>query len=247
MRYEPKGVEKLIQDAQKEGKFDDLACRGQRLPVAFGDLATVANDVMRDNAIVPEWIALGRAIEGLRGRQEALIAGLVRRRGDDRAALDASLGVWSPARRSAERGWRCHLRHFLRGDREARARRALQPPSIAERMEVDRRRTLRQVAELVRMERRTVDRFNMVLPIGGRQMHRVRVEVRLAAFQGRFPALALAVCDGAWRVYEREEPVPPELLAETEEPGGVRGARSSEQAEALNSLRNSRRRPRPLG
>ena len=65
MRYDPRGIEKLIQDAQKEGKFDDLACKGQRLQVGFGDLASVANEVIRDNGIVPEWIELGRAIDRL--------------------------------------------------------------------------------------------------------------------------------------------------------------------------------------
>src|SRR5438876_787165 len=79
MEREPRGIEKLIQDAQKEGKFDDLEHKGEPLHVAFGDLASVANDVMRDNGVVPEWIELARAIEGLRERQAELIAGLEQR------------------------------------------------------------------------------------------------------------------------------------------------------------------------
>ena len=38
MEREPRGIEKLIQDAQKEGKFDDLEHKGEPLRVAFGDL-----------------------------------------------------------------------------------------------------------------------------------------------------------------------------------------------------------------
>src|SRR6059058_3917251 len=91
MSYEPRGIEKLIQDAQKEGKFDDLEHKGQPLHVAFGDLASVANDVMRDNGIVPEWIELGRQIEALRQRQTELIEGLDRRRGADRAQMVAAM------------------------------------------------------------------------------------------------------------------------------------------------------------
>jgi hypothetical protein len=84
MRRHAVGIEKLIQDAQREGKFDDLACKGQPLQVGFGDLASVANDVMRDNGIVPEWIALSREIEALRERQQELLSGLARRRLEDR-------------------------------------------------------------------------------------------------------------------------------------------------------------------
>src|SRR5438552_793904 len=91
MEREPRGIEKLIQDAQKEGKFDDLEHKGEPLHVAFGDLASVANDVMRDSGVVPEWIELSRAIEALRERQAELIAGLDQRRSTDRAELDAAL------------------------------------------------------------------------------------------------------------------------------------------------------------
>ena len=41
-RRDARGIERLIQDAQAEGKFDDLACKGQPLRVTFGGSATVA-------------------------------------------------------------------------------------------------------------------------------------------------------------------------------------------------------------
>src|SRR5437899_9270314 len=100
MDYEPKGIDKLIQDAQKDGKFDDLEHKGQPLHVAFGDLASVANDVMRDAGVVPEWIELGRAIEALREREIELIADFDRRRAADRAELDAALEALRAADRA---------------------------------------------------------------------------------------------------------------------------------------------------
>src|SRR5262245_49159958 len=91
MPIDPRGIEKLIQDAQKEGKFDDLACKGQPIPVAFGDLASVANDVMRENGVVPEWITLSREIETLQAREVELVDAYARRRAGDREELSQAL------------------------------------------------------------------------------------------------------------------------------------------------------------
>jgi hypothetical protein len=246
MRHPSFGIDKMIQDAQKEGKFDDLSCKGQPLDVAFGDLASVANDVMRDNGIVPEWIELARGIEALQARQSALMAGLEARRREDRAELERALLASCPAAAKTERGWRRRLVGWWYGERRVGDPVQSRPPAIVERMEKDRQRTLIQVAELVRAERRKVDRYNLVESVGGRQMRRVRVEDRLRVFQEQFPHVALDVGEGEWRLRERVESIDPRLLTDAEESTLPTNRRGPEQAEALQALRASRRKSMPM-
>jgi hypothetical protein len=247
MRTDARGIEKLIQDAQQEGKFDDLACKGQKLHVGFGDLASVANDVMRDNGVVPEWITLSREIEALRARQAELVADLARRREADQAELTQALTSWEPASRSPGQGWRSSLRRLWHGQHSPSSRDHLTPPQLVERMEQDRRRVRFQFAALVRAERKKVDRYNLILAIGGRQMRRVRVEERLADFQERFPALSLVSDDGVARVEQKLDTLDPSLLVDAEDTGGQRFVRAPEQAQALHALRQSARKPPPIG
>jgi DnaJ homologue, subfamily C, member 28, conserved domain len=247
MRTDPRGVEKLIQDAQQEGKFDDLSCKGQPLHVAFGDLASVANDVMRDNGVVPEWITLSREIEALRERRRELIVELVRRRAADRAELEQALTSWNTGERRQSHGWGRTIRRWWLGDHSYSRRKAPTPSALVDRIEQDRKRVLFQVAKLLRADRKKVDRYNLILAVGGRQMHRVRVEECLTEFLQRFPAFALIAENGAARVEERLDRLDPSLLAESDDAAPSRPSRAPEQAEALQTLRESARRPRPIG
>jgi hypothetical protein len=247
MRTDARGIEKLIQDAQQEGKFDDLACKGQPLHVGFGDLASVANDVMRENGVAPEWITLSREIEVLRAREAELVDDLTKRRAADRDQLEEVLKSWDPAARSPGPGWRGRLRRWWVGESSAGTGGLASPPALVERMEQDRKRVLFQFASVVRSERRKVERYNLILALGGRQMRRVRIEDRLAEFQERFPALALVSADGAGRLQEHVAAIDPALLTDAEDDRTARPVRAPEQAEALHALRQSTRRPPPIG
>jgi len=247
MRYDPRGIEKLIQDAQQEGKFDDLACKGQPLQVAFGDLASVANDVMRDNGIVPEWITLSREIEALRTRQSELTDAYARRRAADAAELAEILLSWTSNEPPSQPGWRGTVRRWWTGARASRSRERARPQDLVARAEQDRQRTLFRFAALVRAERKKVERYNLILDVGGRQMRRVRVDERLGEFQEQFPAQRLIQDAGGWCLQERVEAIDPALLRDGDEPPPHRPSRAPEQAQALHDLRRSTRRPPPMG
>ena len=65
-------VDQLLQEAQESGKFDNLPQQGKHIkldkdPYTPSDMR-LANKLLKDNDLLPEWIMLRKDIEALQGR-----------------------------------------------------------------------------------------------------------------------------------------------------------------------------------
>lgn len=70
-------TERLIREAQEDGRFDDLPRHGQPLQLTddshAGEL-TLANHVLHNAGVAPPWIEADKQVRGLRHAMEALIS-----------------------------------------------------------------------------------------------------------------------------------------------------------------------------
>ena len=93
-------IDRQIREAMKEGAFEDLPYRGQRLPIeddsAAGEWA-MAHRVLRNAGAAPPWIESDKEVRRLLARRDALIArprrpssaGRARERADLAALVEA--------------------------------------------------------------------------------------------------------------------------------------------------------------
>lgn len=76
-------TERLIREAQEEGRFDDLPGRGRRLRLEddrpAGEMA-VAHHVLRNAGVAPPWIETDKEIRTLQARIDALVVRAARSR-----------------------------------------------------------------------------------------------------------------------------------------------------------------------
>lgn len=250
-------LDKIIADAQKEGKFDDLPGKGQPLVIDTSPDAVVKGVLKEANVeYKPEWIALALEIERLLEQIDGTLEAYAAEYAADRAALEADIS--SPiievrddrtGAPETARPWWDRLAAVFQipappspsGQRSARGRRDEAIAAFRHRWDV----TLSRYASRLHESNRKIRRFNQVVPLANRQQALVPVAERLEAFMERFPRLERAE-DGTWR-WARGY-VPPSLLAPPpeEKDEGAR-VRDPLQAAALHRARQFGRRPPPIG
>lgn len=127
-------MDDILRDAMQRGEFDNLPGQGQ--PLKLDDDPTVPDDlklahkIMRDNNIVPDWVAEGAALE----------AALASFQADLRQALRTSGGALRPRTRAefAER-----LAHY---NRRVLSYNLKVPPGVTHRMSLDLDNELRRAS-----------------------------------------------------------------------------------------------------
>jgi hypothetical protein len=246
MRDPTKGLEKVISEAQQEGKFEDLPGKGKPLVIDTSPDAVVKGLLKEANvSLAPEWARLAGDIDRLLEEEQQLLQRYAATYASDLALLSASTGNPASTRESVEQtthGWTATVRRVLR-------QRPSEPPSgaRASRSLADAQRhwdrSLERYAALLHDLNRKIRRFNQLVPLTNRQRAPLAVKGRLEAFIERFPRLALAE-DGAVRA-ERSL-VPPSLLVpppEVQDPA----TRKRAALEAIALQRARRREPPPIG
>lgn len=248
------GIEKIIQEAQQEGKFDDLEGKGKPLALDTSPDAVIKN-LLKEANVKPEWIEIEQRIDRLLAEAETLREAFAREAQETRARLIARQGGACidgaqslPARR---RGGL--LAWLFRGDPTwARGGKDRVPPppqawqsdalaAYHRRWEV----TLRRYATLLHRANREIRRYNLVVPLIWRQRAPVPLGERLAAFAERVPCLAPGP-DGS--LQPTPGVVPASLLAPPQEDASeARFRRDLRQAAALQQMRRFGRRPPPIG
>jgi hypothetical protein len=252
MRDPTLGLDKIITDAQKEGKFEDLRGKGQRLVIDTSPDAVVRSILKEANvSIAPEWITLAGEIDRLLDQEQQLLQTYATAAEVDEAALlgsggpaaaDATTPEEPAAHQPLRRGWRALVAPPSWKRRDAPA------PRLGDEVTVGafQRRwdlTLEQYAALLHQLNRQIRRFNQIVPLAHRQRALLPVRERLEAFTERFPRLARAE-EGAVR-RERGH-VPAVLLDAPAEPqDNMRPKRDVLQAMALLRTTPRGRKPPP--
>jgi hypothetical protein len=248
MRDPTKGVEKVITEAQQEGKFTDLPGKGKPLVIDTSPDAVVKGLLKEANvSLAPEWARLAGDIDRLLEEEQQLLQRYAATYASDLVLLSDSIGNQSSTPESSGQtthGWtaiarRIFRRHPSEPPTRARAARSL---SDAQR-QWD--RSLERYAALLHDMNRKIRRFNQLVPLTNRQRTPLAVKERLEAFIERFPRLALAE-DGAVR--PERSLVPPSLLVPPPEPEVQDPAMRKRAAlEAVALQRARRREPPPIG
>jgi hypothetical protein len=233
------GVDKIIRDAQAEGKFEDLEGKGKPLVLDMSPDAVV-NNLLREANVKPAWIEMETQIERLLSEAESVVtqfAGV-----SPPTAGSAGHGTASPEHRSPSR-WYTHLfSHARRIPRtEPRA------PERSDLLEYNRRWESRLAcyADLLHRANRIIPQFNLIVPMVQRQRPRIRVQERLEAFADRFPCYER---DSAGTPCPVRGVVPEALLSPPPaREGDSAGGRDLQRAAALQEVRRFGRRPPPIG
>jgi DnaJ-like protein len=255
MRDPTVGLEKIITDAQKEGKFEDLRGKGQRLVIDPSPDAVVKSILKEANvSVAPEWIVLAGEIDRLLEQEQQLLQTYATAAAADQAALLGShrappVPPTSPGqpltKELRRRGWRA-LAAPLAWKRPVPPGQRLPDEATVGAHQRRWDLTLEQYAALLHQINRQIRRFNQIVPLAHRQRALLPVRERLEAFTERFPRLARAE-EGAVR-RERGH-VPAALLAAPAEPQEkLRPKRDVLQAVALlRTTPRGRKPPPPIG
>jgi DnaJ-like protein len=254
MRDPTVGLDKIITDAQKEGKFEDLRGKGQRLVIDPSPDAVVKGILKEANvSVAPEWITLAGEIDRLLEQEQQLLQTYATAAEADQAVLlargrpaaDAITPEEPATNQPLQRGWRALVVSLTR------KRPGMPAPRTDDEVTVGafQRRwdlTLEQYAALLHQLNRQIRRFNQIVPLAHRQRALLPVRERLESFTERFPRLARGE-DGTVR-RERGH-VPAVLLAAPAEPqDNMRPKRDALQAVALlRTTRRGRKPPPPIG
>lgn len=258
MRDPLSAIDKIIADAQEEGKFEDLPGKGKPLVIDTSPDAVIRGVLKEANIVwAPEWIRLASEIDELLAEIERVLESYAGEYAAERAALPASP---APAA-TAALPQRATTRVAPTAPRRPRwwyliAARFAGPPSpaLADRMRdaqavaaFQRRwdRALERYASLLHVGNRKIRRFNRVVPLANRQRGLLLVQERLEAFVERFPRPERAE-DGSLRFIRGT--IPAALLAPPSEDQDAAGrSRDVLQSVALQRLRQGGRRPPPIG
>lgn len=132
-------TERLIREAQEQGRFDDLPGHGRPLELeddTFAGEMAVAHHILRNAGVAPPWIEVDKEIRSLEARIEALLLRAERSSGAAARRLAHELetlctahdeavrrleGLAPTVRQQRPRLDREHLRHRLRSALEPRA------------------------------------------------------------------------------------------------------------------------------
>ena len=146
-------VDRLLQEAREDGKFDNLP--GQGKPVKIEDDSHIpedmrlANKILKDNDLVPEWIMHGKDIEAMQDRlADNMRKGLRAYRG---ALADADRAGDLVKQERAETTWKLALETFQRAadklNSEILSYNLKVPPGIPHKFKFDVERELNRLRE----------------------------------------------------------------------------------------------------
>jgi hypothetical protein len=243
------GVDQIINEAQRDGKFDDLPGKGKPLEIDTSPDAVVKGLLKHANvSVAPEWIRLAAEIDRLLEEDERALAEDAARYTADRAALEeADRALAEDACRAPEQesaNWSTRLRHWLRpgpAPLTAEARRAEALNTLNRHWE----RALERHAARLHACNRKLRRFNQIVPFSYRQRPPLPVQERLEAFIDRFQRAERGP-DGALQWVRGH--VPAVLLTPPLEPEeGASRPRDVLQAAALLRMHRGQKPPPPIG
>ena len=243
MREPKKSIDQIIEEAQAEGKFDDLEGKGKPLVLDMSPDAVIQN-LLKEAGVKPDWIEREGQIDRTLAEAERLLeqfAGevvAVRGRLPARPAAPAPSAPEAPPRTA----WHARLlRRLSLGPAPATLTPADDMAAYHRRWES----RLERYAGLLHRANGLIRRFNLIVPLVQRQRALVRVEERLEAFAERFPCFERGA-DGAFR--EVRGVVPASLLAPPpEEDPDPAVRRDLQRAAAMQEVRRIGRRPPPIG
>lgn len=162
-------ADRKVRDAQEEGLFDNLPGKGRPLNLDIDSRLPpeirIANQLMRDAGVLPEWIEMEKQIRTRRQAWTERVEAYAQEREAAETAPELPGGTSVRALRQAERQRDADL---LRRD-DARELFLLQA-----------------VREL-RAQNVLIDRFNLMVPVQSRQRMRLRLREELAELEARFP------------------------------------------------------------
>jgi Domain of unknown function (DUF1992) len=249
MRDPMKGLDRIIAEAQEEGKFEDLPGKGKPLVIDPSPDAVVKGILKHANvSMAPEWITLACEIDRLLEQEEQLLQSYAAAVEAEQAMLlnsAATVPVAEPGPPSSPKprraGWRAAISAlFARPLARPTPRRDEALAAFQGRWDL----TLERYAALLHEVNRKIRRFNPIVPMDSRQRALLPLRERLEAFVDRFPRLARAE-DGTVRP-ERGH-IPASLLAPPEADESARPKRDVLQTAALLQLRQGGRKPPPIG
>lgn len=164
-------ADRKVRDAQEEGLFDNLPGKGRPLNLDIDSRLPpeirIANQLMRDAGVLPEWIELEKQIRTRRQAWAERVEAYAREReqSQDMPALPTGSSV--RAARQAER----------------------QRETSIQRQDEARELFLLQAVRELRSQNVLIDRFNLMVPLPSRQRMRLRLRDELADLEARFPRL----------------------------------------------------------
>jgi hypothetical protein len=238
-----KSIDQIIEEAQAEGKFQDLEGKGKPLVLDLSPDAVIQN-LLKEAGVKPDWIELEGQIDRTLAEAETLMERLagevasVRRR----LAVSPSPSAEPAPEALARSAWHARLLRWLSFGPA--------PPTLAPADDLatyHRRREscLERYAGLLHRANGMIRRFNLIVPLVQRQRSLINVGERLEEFVERFPYFERGP-DGSAR--EVEGIVPAALLAPPPEEGTDPIARRDlHRAAAMHQVRHIGRRPPPIG
>jgi hypothetical protein len=215
-------VEEAIQEALRDGRFDNLPGKGKPLELDPSPDAVI-NNLLRDSKMRPVWIEVGCEIDTLRER-----AALFR---DEFARRHMSVFEELTQKRTAakpEVWWRRWWRILWSGS-DNRLRRGDPVASFNRRWDVE----LARQAALLHEANEKIRRFNRLVPLRQLQRNTVSVSEHMEEFVCRFTKLSYAA-DGSV-VPLRGQVLPSLLQQRTKSDDNLSAPREVRQQELLNA------------
>jgi hypothetical protein len=246
-------LEKIITEAQQEGKFEDLQGKGKPLEIDTSPDAVIKGILKEANvSVAPEWITLAMAIDRLLEQGERALEAFAAEHAAGRAALMGSLSP-APSRGEPEpqpvpdphwrQWWRTLLRSWSAAPpfSPAESRQAEAGAALQRRWD----RELERHAAWLHDCNRKIRRFNQIVPLANRQRTLLPVKDRLQEFVERYPRPERGT-DGAWQFTRGV--VPATLLTpRAEDQQAEARPRDPLQVVALQRMRQRGRTPPPIG
>jgi Domain of unknown function (DUF1992) len=243
--------DKIINEAQREGKFEDLPGKGKPLEIDTSPDAALKGVLKEANvSVAPEWITLAVAIDHLLEQGEQALERYAEAYAADRAMILESL---APAPRPSPdeqpdpaptiRWWRavaCRWQEARSDSLTAEAQQAEAVAALRRRWE----RELARHAAWLHDCNRKIRRFNQIVPVANRQRALLPVRERLEAFVARFPRPERAP-DGGWRWVQAAVPESLLIPPPEDQQAGAR-PRDPLQVAALKHVSQRARRTPPI-
>jgi len=238
-------IEEIIQEAQKQGVFDNLPGKGKPLHLDPSPDAVVKG-LLKEANVKPEWIEVAGEIDRLHGEGERLLESYSARYTAQRARLEEMHGRnAAPAgdKAGASR-WRHWWRGFVAGSGLGQWGQNRRREDELAAFVRDWDGVLTRYAGLLHTINRKIRRFNYLVPAAWQQRVLIPVEERLLEFVHRFPHLVRGE-DGTLQTISGA--VPAALLCPSDEKGERAMPRDLRQARVLyNVRRRGRKYPPPL-
>jgi hypothetical protein len=244
MRDPMSAFDKIITEAQQEGKFEELEGKGKPLQIDTSPDAVVKGILKEANvSITPEWITLAIEIDRLIEEDEQALTAFAARYEAGRSSLMDEPCPPSSPEPTPEPWWRRWWRALLRGWADDRPATSM-PEAGAGMLQQQWDRELSLHAARLHRATRKIRRFNQIVPLANRQRPLLKVEERLRAFVEKFPRPE-RTAEGGWQ-FVRATISPALLTPPTEEQETEGRRRDVMHAAALARMRQGGRKLPPM-